>query len=92
MSNEFRLPTIQLANANAQSCQTHALSGACSEYWYPAGPAMNTEFGLVYSDSTHEFTDLQLQSPTIDFADLAVPSVDSYLTQDGRFLVSGCRE
>jgi Bacterial extracellular solute-binding proteins, family 5 Middle len=73
MSSNFHLPTVHLANANFQQCQTHGSSGACSEYWIPAGPSMNTEMALVFTDSTAEFNNLQSPTPSIDFTDSPLP-------------------
>ena len=69
MSSSLKLPTVQFAHANTQICQTHTGSGACSEYWYPAGPAMDTEFAYIFTDETAEYNNLQAPSPSIDLTD-----------------------
>ena len=69
MSGGSRFPNIHLANANLQGCQTHGVSGACSEYWYPAGPEMNTELVPILTDEVAEFTCMQSATPCVDFPD-----------------------
>jgi ABC-type transport system substrate-binding protein len=82
-------PTIQLAHANTQACQTHGGSGACSEFWYPAGPTMDTLFATIFTDENAEYTCLQAATPCIDFTDWpASSSVLPGLTTNPNFLVS----
>jgi len=69
LSSNFHLPSIQPAHAVPQICQTTGSSGACSEYWIPAGPAMDTEQALIFTDESSEFTNIQSGSPSIDFTD-----------------------
>jgi hypothetical protein len=72
-SSNFRLPTVLLAHAVPEPCQTHGSGGACSQFWYPAGPEMNTELALVFTDSVAEYTNLQSITPSIDFPDSPLP-------------------
>jgi hypothetical protein len=89
MSGNFHLPSVQLGHANAQLCQVQGAAGACSEFWYPAGPEMNTELVPIFSDPTAEYTNLQSPSPSIDFADAPCPpSLCASLTASPNFLVT----
>src|SRR4029077_12653130 len=72
-SSGFHLPAVQLARANLQTCQTHGSGGACSEFWYPAGPAMNTLTTPIFTDAIAEFTCLQSATPCVDFLDSPIP-------------------
>lgn len=69
MSGNFRLPVVQLAHANQQVCETRGASGVCSEFWYPAGPGMNTLLATIFTDENTEYTNLQSATPSIDFTD-----------------------
>jgi hypothetical protein len=69
MASSVRLPTVQPAHANLQICQTRTGSGACSEYWYPAGPSVDTEQAYIFTDETAEYNNLQAGSPSIDLTD-----------------------
>jgi len=69
MSAGFHLPSIQPIHAIAQTCQTIGSSGACSEYWVPAGPAMDTEQATIFTDESAEFTNIQSATPSIDLTD-----------------------
>jgi Bacterial extracellular solute-binding proteins, family 5 Middle len=89
MAANFRLPTVQLANANAQPCQTHSSSGACSEYWIPAGPTENYITTPIFTDETAEYTNLQSGSSSIDLTDWqCAPSVCPTLSSGSSFLVT----
>lgn len=89
MSSNLRFPTIQPARANSQACQTTGAAGACSEFWYPAGPAMNTELSTIFTDETAEYNNLQSASPSIDLTDWPLTqSLVSSLTPNPNFLVS----
>jgi len=78
-SSDFHLPSLPLANATvigpgSPYCQTTGSSGACSEFWYPAGPSMGTLQGTIFTnDQTEYSTGLLAASPTIDFVDWPVP-------------------
>jgi hypothetical protein len=83
------LPRVQLAHANTQLCQTLGASGACSEFWYPAGPAMDTLLGTIFTDENAEYTCIQAASPCVDFTDWPVNSLLAPgLTANPNFLVS----
>lgn len=69
LHDNFGIPTIGLVHGLTQACETHTVSNSCSEYWYPAGPAMNTELATIFVDGTAEFNNMISASPTIDFAD-----------------------
>jgi hypothetical protein len=89
LSSGFHLPTVELANAIAEPCQTNGSGGACSQFWYPAGPAMDSLRDIIYTDSTAELTDLQSSSPSIDFPDSPLsPNIIPTLSSSPNFLVS----
>ena len=89
MAKGFSLPTVSLANAVTQNCQTHNSSGACSEFWYPAGPAENTLFTPIFSDFTSELLNLEHNPPSIDLTDQALPVNDiQQFTQDSNYLIT----
>jgi hypothetical protein len=73
VSSNFHLPSIQPAHASSQPCETTGSTEACSEYWYPAGPAMNTLQATIFAGCTAEFTNLISVSPSIDLTDCAAP-------------------
>jgi hypothetical protein len=70
LSSNSAFPLVQLAHANVQPCQAVGSSGSCSEFWYPAGPAMTTLTTPIFSDGTAEYTDLESASSSIDFTDV----------------------
>jgi Bacterial extracellular solute-binding proteins, family 5 Middle len=41
----------------------------CSQFWYPAGPAMNTLTDQIFVDGVAEYAALNLPTPSIDFPD-----------------------
>ncbi len=87
--NNFHLPTIQLAKGNPQPCPVKGASGSCSENWIPAGPSMDAELAVIFTDQTAEFTSLQSASPSIDFTDWPLtPDLIPSLTASPNFLVS----
>jgi hypothetical protein len=89
LSGNFHLPTVPLGHAAIQNCQTHTISGACSEFWYPAGPAMNTELATIFTDETAEFNNLQSGSPSIDLTDWLLPnSLLGPITSSPNFLIT----
>ncbi len=92
MSSGFHLPTVQLAHANQERCQTHTSANACAEYWYPFGPAMNTEAVSVFTDETAEFNNIQSASPTIDLTDWLLPnSLLPTFTSSPSFLITAAQ-
>ena len=80
MSSDFHLPAVQLASATiigpgSPYCQTTGSSGACAEYWYPAGPSMGTFLGTIFTNENTEYsTGLLAGTPTIDYTDWPVPA------------------
>jgi len=64
---------VQLAHAVLEPCQTQGSGGACSQFWFPAGPEMNTELALIFTDQVAEYSNLQSSSPAIDFPDSPLP-------------------
>ena len=89
-SGNVHLPTVPLARANPEPCVTLGSSGACSgSFWYPAGPAMNTELATIFTDATAEYSNLQSPSPSIDFTDSPIPnSLISSFDLNPNFLVT----
>ncbi len=89
MSSNFHLPTVQPSHALPQICQTTGSSGACSEYWIPAGPAMDTEQALIFTDESSEFTNIQSGSPSIDLTDWPLtPDLTGPFTTSPNFRVT----
>ena len=70
VSNSLRIPLVR---ATPAPCPTHGSGGACSEYWMPAGPAMDSERATVFTDSTAQFTCLVSSNPCVDLTDTPVP-------------------
>lgn len=67
------LPYMPLARANPQSpCDVSLPVGGCSDYWVPAGPAMDTWAGTVFTDGSSEILNLEQSSPRIDMSDFPV--------------------
>jgi hypothetical protein len=82
-SNGFRFPTIPEALAIPAPCPTHGSGGVCSEYWYPAGAAMDLFQGTILGSSCEyvELTggicgcpDCTQSLPLIDLPDSPAPS------------------
>jgi hypothetical protein len=71
MFSHFRLPTVHLAHALPQNCSI-TVGNTCSEYWVPAGPAMDTFQGTIFNDAQSEFTNIMSASPSIDLTDVAL--------------------
>src|SRR5207245_11801170 len=89
MSADFRLPSIPTIHAIPQTCQTVGSSGSCSEFWVPAGPAMDTELATIFTDETAEFTSIQSASPTIDFTDWPLtPDLTAPFTTSSNFRIT----
>jgi len=94
MSSGFHLPQVQLGHAYGEfgglpPCPAHSASGACSWYWFPAGPEMNTLSTPIFTDATAEYNNLQSSSPSIDFTDSpCFPSVCQTMINSASFLVT----
>src|SRR5207302_2907011 len=78
MSGNFRLPNLSLAHAygDCGSPLSHCdfCNGSyCSHYWTPAGPAMDAETAVIFTDDSTEFTNLMSSSPSIDLTDSPLP-------------------
>ncbi len=87
MSSGLPLPTIRLAHAIPEPCQTHGSSDVCAQFWYPAGSAMDTLMADIFTDSTAEYT--ALQSDSIDFTDSPCsPALCATLNASANFLVT----
>src|SRR6266704_3377774 len=87
MSSGLPLPTIRLAHAIPEPCQTHGSSDVCAQFWYPAGSAMDTLMADIFTDSTAEYT--ALQSNSIDFTDSPCsPALCASLNASPNFLVT----
>ncbi|HTD20662.1 MAG TPA: hypothetical protein VK667_14150, partial [Ktedonobacteraceae bacterium] len=79
LSRGFNLPTIPLAHATVPTTAPCDVTGlgpgatSCSQFWYPAGPAMNSLANIIY---TSEITEYQtgMLGGQIDFTDWPVPS------------------
>lgn len=88
-SGNFHLPTVQLAHAIPEPCQTHGSSGACSQFWYPAGPAMDVEQAIIFTDQIAEYTSLISSIPGIDFPDSPLsPSQLGAINTSPNFLIT----
>jgi len=92
MSSGFHLPQIRLAHANTDRCITHTSSNACSDYWYPTGPAMNTLQVNIFTDETAEFNNIQSSTPSIDLTDSPLPdSLLNTFTSNSNFLITAAQ-
>jgi len=72
INSSLNIPTVRPAHAIPQRCQTTGSSGACSEFWYPAGPEMNSEVANIIG--SNEYPCLQSLPPCLDFPDTPAPS------------------
>ena len=72
----LHIPYVQLGRALPQLCDTQNPPNSCSEYWYPAGPAMDVYSATVFSGVESEYLNLESASPSIDFSDAPVSAVD----------------
>src|SRR5438094_2603611 len=89
------LPGVQMARGLNQTCDVTLSPSWCSEFWVPAGPAMDTSQGVIYQDAGGEFTALNSspQFNRIDFMDLGVlPSDEGILTTSSAFRMTGLIE
>ncbi len=84
------LPNMPLARANLQSpCSVFLPVGGCSDYWVPAGPAMDTWAGTVFPDGTSEMANLETSNPQIDMSDFPItPDHISAFTSSPNFQIS----
>jgi extracellular solute-binding protein (family 5) len=74
------MPSLQLVHALPQPCQTMGSTGVCSEFWYPAGPEMNSEIGAI-TTSSGEYGCVLSAPPCLEFPDSpASPAVVSTCT------------
>src|SRR5207249_10254552 len=67
LSAGLHFPSVQLGHALNAPCPVNVFT--CSNYWTPAGSAMDTESVLIFTDSTAEFTNIQSATPSIDLTD-----------------------
>lgn len=59
LSNNLRLPRVPSAWAIPAPCPTHGSIGVCTEYWYPAGPAMDSFEAEMFGSAACEFSEIQ---------------------------------
>ncbi len=87
LSAGLHFPSVQLGHALNAPCPVNVFS--CSNYWMPAGSAMDTESVQIFTDSTGEFTNIQSSTPSIDLTDAPLspiiiptlePSANFYVT------------
>ncbi len=92
LSKNLQLPNFGLGHACVSTscfCITHGAGGACSDYWVPAGPAMDTLQNTIFTDESAEFTDIQSASPSIDLTDWPLtPDLVSTFTISSQFLIT----
>jgi hypothetical protein len=83
-SNTLHLPTIFEAWASRAPCLTHGSTGVCSEYWYPAGPAMDDEQVNIFPGASAE-SNCGGPAPVACFSGLPTDLTDSPISQTGVF-------
>ena len=89
LNSNFHLPTVKIAHANQEICQTHGAGGECAEFWIPGGPAMDTLQNTIFTDESAEFTDIQSASPSIDLTDWPLtPDLVPTFTTSPKFLIT----
>ena len=81
-SGTIRFPSIPSAWAIAAPCPTHGSSGVCSEYWYPAGPAMDVEQINIFPGAAAE-SNCGGPAPVACFGGLPTDLTDSPISQTG---------
>jgi ABC-type transport system substrate-binding protein len=87
LSAGLHLPTVQLGHAQVAPCPVNVIS--CSNYWMPAGSAMDTESVLIFTDASAEFANIQSPTPGIDLTDAPLqPSLIQPLDQSNSFYVT----
>jgi Bacterial extracellular solute-binding proteins, family 5 Middle len=94
LTSGFHMPRVNLAHAYGEfpglgTCPTHTATGACSWYWFPTGPEMDTLFAPIFTDATAEYNNLQSSMPIIDFTDSPCPTTQcTTLINSPKFLVT----
>jgi hypothetical protein len=73
ISNRLEFPAIRSTWAIPAPCPTHGSTGVCSDYWLPAGAAMDTEQAVISTDITAQLTCLSANPPCLDLTDSPVP-------------------
>jgi hypothetical protein len=81
-SGSIRFPSIPSAWAIAAPCPTHGSSDACSEYWYPAGPAMDLEQVNIFPGAAAE-SNCSGPAPLVCASGLSTDLTDSPISQMG---------
>ena len=74
LSSGFDLLSVQLVHATNQPCLVRGSTGACSEFFLPAGPETNTLQATIFPSCNSEYTDLLSGNPTIDLPDCPAPA------------------
>ncbi len=93
LSSNVAFPSVRLASGcvgiGCGGCPTTNAQGACSGFWYPAGPNLDTELVNIFTDASAEFTNIQSGSPSIDLTDSPLsPVLYSQFNTDPRFMVT----
>src|SRR6266566_4511060 len=87
ISSNFQLPSVHVARATVAPCSTPG--SPCSESWVPAGPAMDTFLGTIFTDESAEFQNIQGAAPTIDLTDWPLtPDLLSPFTTNSAFYIT----
>src|SRR6266581_3022362 len=87
ISSNFQLPSVNVARATVAPCSTPG--SPCSESWVPAGPAMDTFLGTIFTDESAEFQNIQGGAPTIDLTDWPLtPDLLSPFTTQNQFYIT----
>lgn len=87
LSGQLHLPSVPLGHALIGPCPIKVIS--CSNYWVPAGSAMDTESVLIFTDATAEFANIQSPTPGIDLTDSPLqPSLIQPFDQSPSFYVT----
>lgn len=87
LSGGLQVPSVQLGHAMSAPCPVNIVS--CSNYWTPAGPAMDTENAVIFTDGVSELTGLQSLPPTIDLPDTPLsPTIIPGLINSPSFAVT----
>ncbi len=67
-------PQVGPCGPGPGACACLNAQGAGGYCWLPAGPSMDTEQALIFTDQSAELTDIQSSSPHIDLTDSPLPS------------------
>src|SRR6266704_3289775 len=87
ISSNFQLPSVHVARATVAPCSTPG--SPCSESWVPAGPAMDTFLGTIFTDESAEFQNIQGATPSIDLTDWPLtPDLLSPFTTQSQFYIT----